>query len=200
MSITSAKTGASGISLALDNNYMEPIASILVGAGGNNSVMFTDIPQRYKHLQIRGILRAGGSGLSSAGTYGVYGIINNDQALNYTNHVLYGNGSSVNAGGAGNVGYASIVNYPGFGATANAWGGFICDILDYSNTNKYKALRTIGGYEGNDTNGIVTLRSDLWMSTNPITSIMFSASGNSGSLSIYSFAQYSRISLYGIKG
>jgi len=53
MSITSAKTGATGISLALENNFMEPIASTLVGASGSAIIEFNDIPQTYKHLQIR---------------------------------------------------------------------------------------------------------------------------------------------------
>ena len=53
MSITSAKTGSTSLSLALENNFMEPIASTLVGAGGVSTVTFNDIPQTYKHLQIR---------------------------------------------------------------------------------------------------------------------------------------------------
>ena len=53
MSITSAKSGATGISLALDNNFMEPIASTLVGSGGSSVITFNDIPQTYKHLQLR---------------------------------------------------------------------------------------------------------------------------------------------------
>ena len=53
MSITSVKTGTTGLSLALDNNYMEPIATTVVGSGGVNQITFNDIPQGYKHLQIR---------------------------------------------------------------------------------------------------------------------------------------------------
>ncbi len=52
MSITSAKTGSTSLSLALENNFMEPIASTLVGAGGVSTVTFNDIPQTYKHLQV----------------------------------------------------------------------------------------------------------------------------------------------------
>mgnify|MGYP000739741444 CR=1 FL=1 len=50
MSISSAKSGGTGISLALDNNFMEPIAS---STGGSSTIVFNDIPQGYKHLQIR---------------------------------------------------------------------------------------------------------------------------------------------------
>ena len=52
MSITSVKSGSGGISLALDNNYMEPIATMVVSATSVNSITFNDIPQIYKHLQL----------------------------------------------------------------------------------------------------------------------------------------------------
>ena len=66
MSITSVKSGATGISLALDNNFMEPIATTLVGSTTVNVVTFNDIPQTYKHLQIRAISRRTGSSSSGA--------------------------------------------------------------------------------------------------------------------------------------
>ena len=49
MTISSVKTGAVGLSLALDNNYMEPIATTLVGSGGVNQITFNDIPQSYNN-------------------------------------------------------------------------------------------------------------------------------------------------------
>ena len=66
MSITSAKTGSTSLSLALENNFMEPIASTLVGSGGVSTVTFNDIPQTYKHLQIRCISRPNEAGSSGA--------------------------------------------------------------------------------------------------------------------------------------
>ena len=50
MSITSVKSGATGISLALDNNFMEPIATTLVGSGGANTIIFNRFPLIQKHL------------------------------------------------------------------------------------------------------------------------------------------------------
>jgi len=48
--------------LSADNNYMETIASTLVGSGGASTVTFSNIPQGYKHLQIRGITKDGYTG------------------------------------------------------------------------------------------------------------------------------------------
>ena len=63
MSITSLKTGGTGLSLALDNNYMEPIATTLLSST-SNAVVFNDIPQTYKHLQIRTSVAANNSSSS----------------------------------------------------------------------------------------------------------------------------------------
>lgn len=193
MSITSVKSGATGISLALDNNFMEPIATTLVGSGGANTVIFNDIPQNYKHLQIRGIARAS---YASAITYG--GIqFNGDTGANYAWHDLYGQGAS-----AGVDGYSGLTNLGGAGlwagtTNANIYGAFIIDILDYTNTNKYKTVRTLNGIEQNtnDSNGQVRFFSGLWMNTDAITSIKLYERLYSANI-----AQYSRFSLYGIKG
>lgn len=191
MSITSAKSGATGISLALDNNYMEPIATTVVGSGGVNSIVFNDVPQGYKHLQVRGISRGNING--SASTFGLVLQLNSDTSTTYTSHVLFGNGSSAGAGAATSQTGLSVVNVPGSAATSNAFGCFVVDILDYSNTNKYKTVRGIGGYDGNDTNGIVAFRSGVWMDNSSVVSLTFTRPSDN-------FAQYSRFSLYGIRG
>ena len=67
----------------------------------------------------------------------------------------------------------------------------VADILDFNSTNKYKTVRGLGGYDGNDTNGIVTFRSGAWMNTAAVTSITL--------LPNSSFAQYSSFALYGVK-
>jgi hypothetical protein len=68
------------------------------------------------------------------------------------------------------------------------------DILDYANTNKYKTVRTLSGYDlNNATYGALRSYSGLWMNTNAITSIKFYADG-------VNLAQYSQFALYGIKG
>ena len=181
MSITSAKSGATGISLALDNNFMEPIASTLVGSGGANTVIFNDIPQGYKHLQIRCLAK------NNTGIYWVITQFNSDASAAYSYHDIYADGASVGA-----EGYANKSECNTFLTSSTQFGVGVVDILDYSNTNKYKTLRSIGGYDANGS-GYVTISSIGWRGTAPITSIkLYSYISN--------FTQYSRFSLYGIKG
>lgn len=197
MSITSVKSGATGISLALDNNFMEPIATTLVGSTSVNSITFNDIPQGYKHLQIRYIARS-----SRAVAFGtsVYVYFNSDVTIsNYYNaHILYGDGTSATAAAA-NTGssYGCLAGYAlGANATANCFSASIVDILDYTNTNKNKTIRGLTGDEQNsgNTNSEIDFYSGLWMNTNAINSITLYLPSSTN------FLQYSRFSLYGIKG
>lgn len=194
MSITSAKSGATGISLALENNFMEPIASTLVGAGGVNTVIFNDIPQTYKHLQIRLI---GRTNRSTAGIDQMNIRFNSDTGINYvTNHYIQGNGSAVYAGANTSGTFMTVYRLTADGAPtlSNAFGTSIIDILDYANTNKNKTLRALSGQDMNTVSGEVFFVSAAWMSTTAISSITITP--NVGTL----FNQYSRFSLYGIKG
>jgi hypothetical protein len=75
-------------------------------------------------------------------------------------------------------------------STSNTYGVFIIDILDYANTNKYKTVRTLGGYDANGS-GVVSLRSNSWRNTSAITSVKFYTGGTTSD---------SRFALYGIKG
>lgn len=169
----------------------ESIATVSVGAGGASTVTFSGIPSTYSHLQIRGIARDATGG--GTGTDVFVMRFNSDSGANYTsNHVLFGNGSSASAAASGTSQTGGfITNFPASGETSNAFGVFVADVLDYANTNKNKTVRGLGGYDGNNTSGIVTFRSFAWMNTNAVTSITFSYFGN--------FAQYSHFALYGIK-
>jgi hypothetical protein len=190
MSVTSTRSGASGLSLALDNNYMEPIASILVGSSVVGTVTFNDIPQTYKHLQIRGMGRTNRN--SARDQMGVR--FNSDNGSNYSTHELNGDGATVTA--LGTVNYNSMEYGFALGAataTSGIVGGGIIDILDYANTNKNKTIRSLGGADTNGA-GKVMLGSGAWYNTTPVTSITILSSTGS------SFVQHSRFSLYGIKG
>jgi hypothetical protein len=193
MTVSSVKTGAVGISFALDNNYMEPIATSLVGSGGVNQVTFNDIPQNYKHLQLRIIAR---SSISDTNDF-VMAKFNGDNGSNYTYHYIRGDGSSANAlgSGYGSSDYLRSVGFiTGANATSGVFGVSVVDILDYTNTNKLKTIRTFTGKDSNSGNadGRVYLLSMLWGNANAITSINLITQGN--------IVQHSRFSLYGIKG
>jgi hypothetical protein len=172
--------------LSAENNFMETIASTLVGAGGVSSVTLSNIPQGYKHLQIRGIVKTA-TAASLAFTF------NSDTGSNYSIHNLTGNGSSASSNNATSLGTIRIQRQEGVSATANVFTGFVLDILDYNNTNKYKTTRSLAGDDKNGS-GSISLESGLWMNTAAITSITFT------SASAYTINQYSRFSLYGIKG
>ena len=153
----------------------EPIATTTLGSGVS-SYTFNSIPQTYTHLQIRASLRNGGSEIQ----------VNGDTGTNYKRHYIYGDGSSTYSGLGGSTTAMSIANYT---TSANTFAGNIIDILDYTNTNKYKTFRVLGGFDANGS-GEVILFSGLWLSNNAINSIKFQAG---------TIAQYSHIALYGIK-
>jgi hypothetical protein len=140
-------------------------------------VEFTNIPQTYKHLQIRF------SGFSTGDTFMRF---NGDTGNNYSRHSLYGNGSTAAAYGAANDGgigfnYTSTNTQPGLA---------ICDILDYQNTNKYKTARILNGNDANGS-GFAMFASGNWRNdTDPITSIKIYSGGN--------FFANSSFALYGV--
>lgn len=190
MTVSSVKTGEVGLSFALNNNFMEPIATTLVGSGGTNNITFNDIPQTYKHLQLRIIGRTNRSLFRDFFGFN----INGDYANNYAMHYLSGNGSTASAAAVSSFGEIQFA----WAGAANAnnsssFGASIIDIVDYSNTSKNKTLRCLSGFDDNG-QGEIQLASGLWLSTDPVTAI--TVTPGVGTLT----SQYSRFSLYGIKG
>lgn len=167
----------------------ESIATVSVGSGGTTSVNFTSIPSTYKHLQIRYIAQlATGTGFDRARI-----TLNANSSAIYNDHSVYGNGSSVSAGGgSGGASNAVVGSFP-YGGYTNIFGTGIIDILDYQNTNKYKTVRILSA---TDTNGAgeVWFQSFLFSSTAAITSFEFGYNGSA------KYNQYTHLALYGIKG
>jgi hypothetical protein len=178
----------------LPNSY-ESIATVTVGSGGQSTVTFSSIPATFEHLQIRGILRntAGTSGSKDLGMN-----FNGDTGANYRAYkIIYGDGSSAAAAASGTSAAAlnKIVNanFLDDGNTASVYGAWICDILDYRNTNKYTVTRSLNGQDLNGS-GRMNFFSGLWQSTSAITSIDLTVEGGNN------FKQYTQFALYGIKG
>jgi hypothetical protein len=163
----------------------ESIATSTLGAG-QTTVTFSSIPSTYTHLQIR-------ASVAAAVNNGILTRFNGDTANNYARHRLAGNGTTVAAGSGSSV--SSIYVYYGSGVptAASTFGPMVLDILDYTNTNKYKTLRALCGYDANGTGGI-DLDSGVWMNTAAVTSISFLMDGATTYNSGTTFA------LYGIKG
>lgn len=192
MAVTSLKNKTKSGSLLVGNAYYMPssfesIATVTVGSGGASSVSFSSIPSTYQHLQIRAF-----SLNNSANDYLCIKLNSDGTNANYRQHYLYGDGTSV-AAGTTTTGVNGGRTYTTYGPN-NYFTSGIIDILDYTNTNKYKTIRSLAGFDTNNTDGgIVWLTSTLWQSTSAITQIdLFSQSA--------SFKQYSTFALYGIKG
>ena len=175
---------------AFANSY-KSIATVTVGSGGTSTVTFSSIPSTYTHLQVRYIAGATGGGTTAS----VYTWYNNDTTLgNSPSHYLQGNGSSATVGSRtggsfGNIQIPSAIT--GTSGLANSFGSGVIDILDYTNTNKYKTTRALAGNDQNGS-GVINLMSGVFTTnTNAITRIDLGADGN--------FAQYSSFALYGVK-
>jgi len=175
--------------LAAPNSY-ESITTNTVGSGGTTSITFSSISSAYKHLQLRFTARS----LDVDTNAFIYMRFNGDTASNYSDHYLRGDGASVSAiANANNTVIYATGQIPALNATASVFGVGVVDILDYTNTNKYKTSRSLNGYDSNGS-GSIFLESGNWRNTNAVSSITLTTQASQG------FAQYSSFALYGIKG
>lgn len=166
----------------------DALATVTVPSGGAASITFAGIPTGYKHLQIRYL----GRSTQASSELDVNVICNSDSASSYTNHQLYGDGSSAGSnyfGGTPRT-YMTLGLVAGASATSGIFGAGIMDVLDYASTSKYKTFRALSGDDRNGS-GTIIFRSGAWMSTSAISSMTITTTSN--------FAEYSQFSLYGIK-
>ena len=163
----------------------ESIATVTVGAGGSATVSFTSIPATYTHLQIRCLAK---DTTAVAPTFQNFKMTINSNTMT-RRHFLYADGSGI-AAGTSTVNLA-IGNIPSAGYTS-IFGAVIIDILDYTNTNKNKTIRSLTGTDANGAGEIAFYSALYAVNTNAITNLSFSSDSN--------LAQYTSIALYGIKG
>lgn len=167
---------------------MYPIASITVGAGGGTPT-FTNIPQTFKHLQIRIYGRGLMAGNAQSNLYTNW-YQSGSAPSTFSSHRIQADGSSVVS--AGNTGLAYVfcgTMFPAATAGANVFGAAIIDILDYTSTTKFKTVRVLGGNDRNGS-GTVVMSSGMIQTLNPINFGYVDTEGT--------FAQYTRVDLYGI--
>lgn len=165
----------------------ESIATI-VPSGSTNTVTFSSIPQTYKHLQLRLLQKDNYSANANASNMR----FNGDSTTNYWVHRMYGNGTSASADNYQSTSLGDL--YASANSGASVFGVNITDVLDYTNSNKYKTVRTLCGYDSNG-NGQATYISGLWNSTAAVTSISFTIGGSG-----INWNANSSFALYGIKG
>lgn len=177
---------ASGAQAAANATSYESIATVTVGSGGSSSIDFTSIAGTYAHLQLRYIVQ------DNRGTFADSEFrmrFNGDTGSNYSGHYLRGTGS-IEANWNGTLN--RIVQSCTATAAGSNFATGVIDILDYANTNKYKTVRILGGFD-NNTSGGIWIRSGLWMNTNAITSIKIESDLGSA------LNQYTQFALYGLK-
>lgn len=162
----------------------DALATVEVPSAGAASVTFSGIPTGYKHLQIRCIARGTSTGTTITTT------ANGDTGSNYSRHYIYGDGSTVGAGGSASQTSMTVAYAASNSNLANTFTANIIDVLDYASTSKYKTFRSLTGLDINGAGGYIQMNSGLWQSTSAITSLTFT---------LTNFAQYSQFSLFGVK-
>ncbi len=182
---------ASGItSSKIITSSFESIATS-TPSNGTTSITFSSIPQTFKSLQVRSIVRD-----TSTGGYDAIPVDirpNNDSGSNYAIHSLRGDGTTVTADGytgqPQGLPWAAAVRSSG---NTDTYGAMILDIIDYTSTSKYKTLRMISGGNVNGSGSVISLDSALWQSTSAITSLTIKADYTA-------FASGTTFALYGVK-
>ena len=166
---------------------MEPISAITLSAS-QTTIDFNNIPQTYSNLQIRTIARDTGSSYG----YNISLRLNSDSTSSYSRHQLEGNGSSASAAGSASAeSSVPIATTTGGTNLTNNFSVFICNIADYTNTNKNTTMTAMTGYDDNGS-GYFNFRSGCYLKTDAITSITLLSTGTA-------FAANSSFTLYGIK-
>ena len=155
-----------------------------------SSITFYGIPAGYKHLQIRARYRAtvgAGDGTTSLR-------FNDDASGSYSNHRLYGYGSSTGgsdntvSGTAAQFGHSMGTNSP-----TQSFSVCVTDILDYSNVSKNTTVRSLTGTEMNASgSGGLFFNSSGWYNLSAVQSITITTNQTA-------FATYSSFALYGVK-
>ena len=170
----------------------ESIATYL-GDNTLNDFTLSNIPQTYKHLQVRITCRTGNHPYDT--DVGLFMYANSDAGSNYSTTYMYGSGGSVYSGASATQPYYSCGSFPSTNTTANAQGVMIIDILDYANTNKYKTIKSISGFDTNTANSMYFIRTGNWRSTVAISSLKFLLVTDGTTR----FGSNSSVALYGIK-
>jgi hypothetical protein len=172
----------------------DALASVTVPSGGVSSITFSGIPTGYKHLQIRALAQSSRSGFPD-GYFTRVGNSNIDTGDNYSWHYLDCDGSNAVASATASTSSARIGSISGQSATS-MFTANIVDILDYTNTNKYKTIRSLFGYDTNGNGSVgqrVGVYSGLWQSNSAINIIrIFPEVGPN-------FQEHSSFALYGVK-
>lgn len=170
----------------------EQITTTILGSD-QASVVFSSIPQTYKHLQIRVAARCTASSTFES----IHLRFNSNTGNNYAWHSLESDGSSVISNATTSTSSMSAGIVTAAFARTNAFGASIIDILDYASASKNTTIRSLSGFiEDADPKRRVALQSGFQNNTNAVTSItVLSRPGVTSNLQ-----SGSSFTLYGIRG
>jgi hypothetical protein len=166
------------------------LISTTILTGDNNSIVFSSIPQTYKHLQVRVVSKTKDTGL------GLYGVrLNGVTSNSYSYHRLGTNstGASVISQNTINTSWGPGYLYQPLNTTSGVFSASIIDILDYTSTTNNKTVRALNGSHDPSGDKRVGLHSGNLRSTSAVTSVTVEDM-------VWTFVSGSRFSLYGIKG
>jgi len=178
-----SSSSAASNSVTITSQY-NSIATTSYSSGSGGDVTFYNIPNIYRHLQVRMFLRD--TRAASDSTWFMQ--FNADTGNNYSYQGMQANGSSISALTSTTTNsFQGITSASSTGASR--FGAAVIDIFDANQSNKYKTATYQTGYTNNGSGSIYTV-SATWRSAYPITTITIKP--NTG------FAQYSHFALYGI--
>jgi len=179
-----ASAASNSITVALDSGSIIPLQAFTLSSV-QSSIEFNNIPQTYKHLQIRFVGR-----VSNADTAdNVFIRFNGDSGSNYSWHYLEGDGTTTASSGGVNQNRILCGRVAAANATANIFGAGIIDILDYNNTNKSTTTRSFTGIDRN-CSGNNRIDSGNWRNNNAITSIQLINGSSTNFVANSSFVLY----------
>jgi hypothetical protein len=163
------------------------IAGQTVSGSSTSTITFNSIPQQYAHIEIRSYIPSSTS--NSGGVGNIWWYPNGAALSNGTIHELSTNVAGTSSGAVTGLPWVRT-------GYQNASSSFpivsISTLLDYSNTNKFKTTRYMGGSDTNaTTNPYVSFGSGLIQTLSAITSMTFGIDNGV-------FVAGSRIDLYGI--
>ena len=184
-------TYASQVTANLSTSSFESIQTVTL-TGTQSVVSFSSIPSTYKHLQLRYVATSTRPTFSADNALMQF----NGNTSGYARHILAGEGSIVYAGGTPNATHMWLGQISST-VTPNIFGIGVVDILDYTDSNKYTTIRSLGGVDLNGVNNTIAggpqLWSGLYQNTAAVSSIQLTCQSAE-------YAAGTRFALYGIKG
>jgi hypothetical protein len=165
---------------------MTKLATYTVGAGGDSSVSFSNIPQTYTDLHLVVSARDNRATVLDSTS----SIKFNDSTTGYSYRVLYGSGSS--ASSANYSVYPTILQNSS-GATSNTFSNCSIYIPNYTSPI-YKSLSADSVDESNTSSGVYIWQvAGLWSNTSAINKITITPD------TANNYVQYTTFTLYGVK-